>query len=167
MSTQATPLALRDIHLPDPISWWPPALGWWLLLLLTILLTLGWLFWHRQAKRYQLRRTALAELTRIAQQHAQNPDDRLLAAQLSMLLRRICLQHYPRDQVAGVSGTAWLQFLDQPLPDRPFSQGEGQVLIRAPFEPMPRLHPEALLTLCRRWILALPPHMPTKSCKPF
>ena len=33
----ADPLALlRGYHMPDPIDWWPPAPGWWLLLILTI-----------------------------------------------------------------------------------------------------------------------------------
>jgi len=28
--------SLRDIHLPDAISWWTPAIGWWILLALVI-----------------------------------------------------------------------------------------------------------------------------------
>jgi hypothetical protein len=35
---------LRDIHGPDPVSWWPPAPGWWLLALGTILCL--WLLWR-------------------------------------------------------------------------------------------------------------------------
>ena len=45
------PLAqLRDIHLPDPISGWPPGPGWWLLalLLLTVLAVLGTWLWRRR-----------------------------------------------------------------------------------------------------------------------
>ena len=33
------PLAnLRDIYLPEPITAWPPAIGWWALILLGLLL---------------------------------------------------------------------------------------------------------------------------------
>jgi cbb3-type cytochrome oxidase subunit 3 len=50
-----TPLPLKDIHLPEAISWWPPAIGWWLLLVL-IPLTVFILVW---AYRYLTRKTAV------------------------------------------------------------------------------------------------------------
>ena len=35
----ANPLdQLRDIHLPEPISWWPLAPGWWLLIIIALAL---------------------------------------------------------------------------------------------------------------------------------
>ena len=37
----AMDLPLRDIELPEAISWWPLAPGWWLLLM--VVLTLGFL----------------------------------------------------------------------------------------------------------------------------
>jgi len=29
-------LPLKDIHLPDAITWWPLAIGWWLLIVMVI-----------------------------------------------------------------------------------------------------------------------------------
>ncbi|MBF0212494.1 MAG: DUF4381 domain-containing protein [Magnetococcales bacterium] len=157
MNTATPPLPLRDIHLPEPISWWPPAWGWWVVALLPLLLILSWRLYRWHQDRWRLRRAALAEWKRITQNHARNPDPRLLATELSALLRRVCLSYHPREAVAGLNGADWLRFLDQNMPTRPFSEGAGEALIHAPFEPDPRFDPEALSALCREWIRRLPP----------
>jgi len=54
---QANPLdQLRDIHLPEAVSWWPLAPGWWLLMVLTCLLLVGLLiclYRRHQSNRYR------------------------------------------------------------------------------------------------------------------
>ena len=41
-TAMADPLAqLRDIHLPGPVESWPPAIGWWILLAIILLLVLA------------------------------------------------------------------------------------------------------------------------------
>lgn len=89
------PLAqLRDIHLPAPVSWWPPAPGWWLLgvLLLTILIgTVWWLIRHYRVNRY--RREAL---DRLASLQAQTGISHLQQCHaLLALLRRTAKTAYP------------------------------------------------------------------------
>ncbi|MBF0628205.1 MAG: DUF4381 domain-containing protein [Magnetococcales bacterium] len=160
MNAPAPPLPLRDIHLPDPISWWPPAWGWWVVILTPLLAILFWLLWRHRARRHWIRTAALAELTRITQNHAHHQDDQRLATELSALLRRVALLRHPDQPVAGLCGEAWLNFLDQNLPARPFSQGAGRMLILAPFAPATRFHPDELLQICQQWI-RIPPSRPS------
>ncbi len=144
-------LPLLDIHLPAPVSWWPPATGWWLLLglALALLAALVFLWRHRVGSRY--RRLALREIDQLEQLPPAE-----LAAALAQLLRRAALCHFPRRDCAGLSGEAWLEFLDRPFGDRPFSQGVGRCLLDAPYRPEPAFDSQALLALCRRWLKQLP-----------
>ena len=43
---QTDPLQqLKPLHLPPDPSWWPPAIGWWVLLIVLVILT-GWILYR-------------------------------------------------------------------------------------------------------------------------
>jgi hypothetical protein len=153
------PLAqLQDYHLPDPVGWWPPAPGWWLLTLVGAL-SLLWatrLLLHRW-RRGAARRRALRELRDLSQTHAANPDRGALLQRLSQLLRRFALARFPRDQVAGLSGERWLAFLEDHGRDGGFLDGPGRLLVDAAYRPDPdTAQLPDLLRLVRDWIAANP-----------
>ncbi|MBF0261742.1 MAG: DUF4381 domain-containing protein [Magnetococcales bacterium] len=152
-----SPLPLRDIHLPEPLSWWPPALGWWLIIGALALIVMGYWAWRVWRARHRYRDAALRELARIRAAHAQQADPARLAADLSALLRRVCLRLHPTQPVASLTGAAWLELLERTTPNFSLSKAGGQPLIRAPFEPNPSCDPETLLNACQGWIQALPP----------
>ncbi len=153
--------ALRDIHLPPPISWWPPAPGWWLLSGGVIVAALL-LWWWRSRRRQQgaaqqgapltrgeVVRLALAELDQLSA--AGDPSARAQA--LSALLRRVVLQLADREaQVAGLTGEAWLAWLDGQWDRDDFSAGDGRLLIEAPYRPVAEADVAALQPLVRDWI---------------
>ena len=145
-------LPLRDIHLPDPVSWWPPAPGWWMLLALLLVIALLGGYLYRRYRRNALRRAAQRLLHRIGEDYRQSGDARVLAQQLSILLRRVSLSCYPRQQVAGLTGCDWLSLLDRTLPGDQFQQGAGRALIEAPYSLDSRIDGPALLRLCQRWL---------------
>lgn len=159
-ASMAQTLPLRDLHLPPPPGWWPPALGWWLLTGLAIgLVLLLWILWKR-ARRLRYRRDALYQLTRLEQ--ASSLPDNTLVAELSALLRRAALCAFPGESCAGISGEAWLHFLDRPLKDEPFSSGVGRPLATGPYQRSVEVERTELLLLCRRWLQRLPP-MPRRG----
>ncbi len=148
------PLAqLRGYHLPEPVSWWPPAPGWWLLALL-LSVAIGATLWLLLAYRRSnaARRTARRELQALKSTHAAGGDDATLIRGLSRLLRRFALTRFPREQVAGLTGEAWLRFLDRYAADRAFTQGVGRALVEAPYRPDTPLPASELTALIERWI---------------
>jgi hypothetical protein len=142
-------LALRDIHPPGIPQLWPPAPGWWVLLVLIatalVLLSLrAWRTWRARVRR----RTILAELNE-AGQRAQGA---ALAAEVSALLKRVALARFGRAQVAPLTGPAWLDFLDRHGGSGRFTSGPGRALAEGPYAPTPKLDPAALLELARDWV---------------
>ena len=116
---------LEPLPEPQPVPLWPQTAGWfWLGLIFFALaawLARRWLL-RRRANAY--RRAALREIA------AAGEDPSILAA----ILRRTALAAFPRAQVAGLYGEAWLAFLDQAYGGTEFSSGPGRVLARAPYD---------------------------------
>lgn len=150
---------LRDIHLPAPVSWWPPAPGWWLLLIVFLLvLTATWFLYHRYL-RNQWRRSALTELS-LLRNESQRQTSNLIVGELSVLLRRVAISRFPREESARLSGEPWLAFLDREQSgEAKFKSAAGRMLITAPYAPATVITPELmvqLFSLCEDWINKLP-----------
>jgi hypothetical protein len=148
-------LVLRDIHLPAAPSVWPPAPGWWLVGG-ALLVALAWLA-VRGLNALRLRRRRQQWLAAVVSLESEilrggTPD---ALSQLSVLLRRIALARFPREEVAALTGRAWLEFLDASGGGGRFAHGPGQVLEAGPYRrAVPAdLDGAALMALVRAWVL--------------
>jgi Domain of unknown function (DUF4381) len=150
-------LPLRDIHLPGPIAWWPPAPGWWMLAAVFVVgLVLLWLRYRSQYRE----RAALRALQRIhgLLENGGEPVD--CVQHISMIIRRFAMSVGGPVPVAGLTGQRWLQFLDSRWERDEFSEGGGRMLIFGPYAPPDRVAaPEVmeLNGLCIEWIKAQRP----------
>ena len=146
-------LKLKDIHLPPPVSFWPPAPGWWILaLLFTLVLIFGGLWLLRRHKRRKPITEALKMLKELQIQFEKAPDELALLRSLSQLLRRLALTFYTNEQVASLHGTAWLDFLDKTGKTKEFTQGAGKVLGTVLYQQKAELEIDALFPLVKKWI---------------
>ncbi|HVL02481.1 MAG TPA: DUF4381 domain-containing protein [Dongiaceae bacterium] len=153
MNPQAVTEQLRDIHLPNPIGWWPPAPGWWLLLLLSLALIAGALIWRKlRFQRLAYKREALAEWQSIHARYLHDKDNARLLTELSILLKRTCITRYGRGETAGLAGEPWLDFLDQTGRCKDFTKGPGRALVDQRFSPRPTLDGAELLQATLNWL---------------
>jgi hypothetical protein len=156
-------LPLKDIHLPSAISWWPLAPGWWIVFGLIILIALAWWF-RRHIKAWfapSLHSIAIGQLDAITADYHLTTQQKV--QRISQLLRQSAISSSPRDEVAGLAGERWLQFLDDNNPEKPFSSGVGRSLIDAPYRPDAELDIDALVELARDWFKQNAEHLSKKA----
>jgi hypothetical protein len=140
---------LHDIHLPDPVSWWPPAPGWWLIV--AAVAAYAALTWWR-GRTAQWRTQALLELQQIERELAASGDTARCVGELSALLRRVALTVRAPAQVAALTGDAWLKFLDESGGTYQFSGGAGRMLTTAPYTRAEPADTAGLFALARTWV---------------
>lgn len=130
---------LRDIHGLDAVPIWPLGPGWWVLLGgLLLLVVLAWLWrrvgvptlpgrrdWRGDARR----------LLRDLRRRLPALDGRSAAGEFSELMRRIAMARTSRDECAGLSGSAWLEWLSANDPVSFDWQEYGRVLVEIPYAP--------------------------------
>lgn len=127
-------IPLRDLHLPEMTGWWPLAPGWWVLIGLAAC-GLMYLVWRafQTFRKNRARRKALSQLRYLKAEYSWTEDPISLGIKISELLRRAMLAYAPRDEVAGLTGTEWLEWLDRGLPDKAFTGGPGRNIESLPY----------------------------------
>ena len=153
MSVENTLVNLKDIHLPPPVSFWPPAPGWWILAVLLISsLFIGSVWFYRQHKKRKPKTEALRILKDLQILYQNSKDEVVSLRNLSNLLRRTALTFYDNDEVASLQGSSWLEFLDKTGKTKEFSQGAGKVLGNEVFQQKVNPDMNALFPLVKKWI---------------
>lgn len=165
-------LPLRDIHLPEAVSWWPPAPGVWILLALAaLLLVLLVVSLAARQRRQRIRREAIAQLQQLRQQWQRQPRPGEAASTLSQLLRRVGLSYFGRAGFGGLTGPAEIECLNRLVEDEKhrLPPALGEWLREAPYRPESALSTDEIepwLKAVDRWVRALPARRPgqLRSC---
>lgn len=147
-------LSLRDIHLPDAIDWWPPAMAWWCIAILIPSLFILIIYLYKLWTRQTAVKTAKKHLLKIKQDDTLNDGKKLIA--ISVILRRVAMSVSSRKQTASLNGQAWLQYLDNSMPNSDFTLGIGKYLADTHYRKTTSadLDISALINLCENWLNA-------------
>jgi len=144
---------LRDIHIPLEAGWWPPAPGWWLLLVLALIALVYLLGMFRQwlRKRQPLKqaRTLYAEIYHNYRTGVISETHYLHAS--NELLKRLVIHGLDKQSARKINDRSWLKFLDNLSGRNDFCEGPGHLLGNQRFREYPQADVEALHPIIERF----------------
>ncbi len=125
---------LHDIVVPEVVAWWPLAPAWYVIAVVVLIVSVWFTArsvrrWHRNAYR----RDALTQLQQLKATISPETAATVLG-ELATLMRRVALTVYPRSQIAGLTGDAWMNFLNESAATSQFTNDNGRRLMSATYE---------------------------------
>jgi len=148
--------SLRDIHLPDAISWWPPAIGWWILLALIIAAFVFVPKLYRRMTYTPLNKVANITFQNIVTEYKKNNNESIFVIETSQFLRQTAMSYCGRDKVAQLTGDKWVQALNGITEQDYFSDEIKQTLVNAPYQKTISIDAEQLINTVQNWLAKLP-----------
>ncbi len=122
---------INEVVLPESVSWYPQTVGWTILLGLVLLFLLfkalvQLLRWYRNRYRTE----GLKRLQRLSV-----ASDRIEAVRgVPIVLKAVALQAYPRSEIARLSGSAWIEFLNSVTERVSFNPAQAKFLQRVSYQ---------------------------------
>ena len=152
------PQALAGLQpdlLPAAPGLWPLAPGWWVLGF--VLLVVG--IWTgpralRFVRRCWVRWYWERQLRSAARRSASHPS--ILAREVAAILRAVAVARYGRERAAGLTGVAWLAFLEETSRGQAPFVRDGSALLWLPYVPdsaeVEGQASQQLVKLATRWV---------------
>lgn len=141
---------LRDIHLPDPVSFWPLAPGWWALVIIVPLLYFVIRYIVRRMMMPKYKKLAIKELSNIETNYGISNDAHGTCGEISLLIRKALVAKLGNKEVAGLVTEEWLAYLDKLSHTDCFTNGPGRVLVSAPYSTKSDVDIEELLSATKK-----------------
>ena len=153
---------LADIHLPEPVSYWPLAIGWWILIAIAlVLLALLFRKFASRARQHKIYRCALAELENCYDSYS-HADPTVIdqskldyVNQFNTVIRRVALVHYPQTNAASLDGASWLDFIRQKGESFLMTDDIAAALQHGRFQTKCDVDVDAMQSFGRQWIESL------------
>lgn len=147
---------LRDIHLPDAISWWPPAIGWWILLALIIVAFIFVPKLYRRLTYTPLKKVASRTFQNIVAQYNETHNVSIFVVETSQFLRQIAMSYCGREKIAQLTGDNWVQTLNNITKQNHFNDEIKQSLVNAPYQKNIKIDADHLIQAVEHWLADLP-----------
>ena len=133
---------LRNLDTPAEISWWPPALGWWILASLVIAAIIAFvLITVRDYRAGAAARQAKVCITQAHQSYLDSDASALSRSiflqEVNAILKRLAANYEGSNQVAGLTGKAWRSYLADVAPE--LNATELEPFVSAIYEAQPQI----------------------------
>lgn len=153
MQVQTDQIDLGPLYEPTPIVFHFETPGWTILFLILATLSIvivAKILWKYYRNAY--RRQAL-KIIKIIESRFHKEHEAACVNEMMVVLKHVCFTTYAREEVAALSGNAWLEFLESKSKDAVFLK-YGKVLSQALYEDKVE-HPEEVKQLfmsSKKWI---------------
>lgn len=154
---------LRDVQLPEPISWWPLAVSWWILIGLIVA---GIIFsvraFRKNRARNAYRRDALKQLQSHYRQWQSDANTSQYLQSANAVLKRASL--HLDDTARQLSGSSWIEYL-QSLTQNNFSEHVRDALSQGIYRKSPEFDVDQIQQELNQWLNRHKPSsmVPTKG----
>ncbi len=149
-----TALPIEDIITPESVDVWPLAIGWWLLLALSIALIIGFFITRQKyKKKWEYRKQALALLEKgFKEWEVKKSTTEETCQNLLTLLKRTAMTAYPDQNISSLHGEAWLTFLNSRTPSPLFNKALQDIICTQQYQRQITADISLLKSTCEQWI---------------